>query len=897
MFSRLKSHGLKLKLKKCSFLQKQTNYLGFVIDSEGIRPDTKKVEAIKSLPTPTCVREVRSFIGMCSYYRRFIPNFSAIAEPIIQLTRKFAHFNWTSKHQISFDYLKDSLTVVPLLVYPDPNKKYTLYTDASDTCIGACLTQECDVEGADKLPGTFNTKIEKPIYYLSHKLNKTQCKYSVIEKEAFSIMYSLSKLDYYLHNSEFVIKTDHKPLKYLLEAPMTNKRIQMWALSIAGYNCSIEYIEGSKNTCADLLSRHPLNVTLGNKQIVDNQPKEEEIECDVNDNTFQVNIIDSGQFDPKQFAACDLEIGNDLEKPDNVLPGFNLFFEQSKDEDISKVRNLLLEGKPTKDVNRRYLITEDVVYFISDPDGEARLRLYVPSHLRAIIINQYHDENGHMGVQKCYDSIRLKYFWPNLLKELYKYVTECTTCQSRSLQKVKQPLQETDQPPFCFAKLSLDLSGPYPRSLSGNVYIVAFVDWYSGWPEAFAVPNKEANTIAHLIVEEIFPRYGCPLQVVTDNGTENVNKVVTEVMNMLKIDHVLTSVYHPQSNAKVERFHRTLHDILAKKVHENQDTWDLFLNQSLAAIRFNVSESSKFSPYYLMYGKDVVLPVDNLFHLRPKYQGEELHKIMLQEQHKAFVQVRRNMKKAKQRQARYHDKNAKQVDFDVGDPVYYKNNQRKGKLDVKWRPFHRIIEKTGPASYVIKNQLDGSVSRVHAELLRPAKIDWDDLEETLSDDRLRRKAQYAVPPQSDSDSTTVDSDDDIPIQRLIDRNRQERENSDSEEDIPLMELAKRIKSRDQNNLQEYQNQEIYRGSDTEHDSDSLKSEISELEGEENMEEEQSLSLNSEISDEEGEISDVGGENEMEMEMEVDAIKGEENYSENKGSSLSRIIKFVKEKLN
>ena len=175
---------------------------------------------------------------MGSYYRRFIPNFSEIAEPVIALTRKHARFKWTDDCQRAFEYLKQSLTVEPLLAYPDHNKPYTLYTDASNSCIGACLTQSCD-ENEEILP---NVKNEKPIYYLSHKLSKTQCKWSTIEKEAFAIHYALQKLDYYLHNARFVIKTDHKPLKYLLESPMQNKKIQLWALGMAGYNCTIDYI-------------------------------------------------------------------------------------------------------------------------------------------------------------------------------------------------------------------------------------------------------------------------------------------------------------------------------------------------------------------------------------------------------------------------------------------------------------------------------------------------------------------------------------------------------------------------------------------------------------------------------------------------------------------------------
>ena len=328
-------------------------------------------------------------------------------------------------------------------------------------------------------------------------------------------------------------------------------------------------------------------------------------------------------------------------------------------------------------------------------------------------------------MQKTFDSIRQKYYWLNLFKEINKYVNECTICQTRSLQKIRQPLQETDIPPYPMAKLSLDLSGPYPTTMSGNKYIIAFVDWYSGWPEAFAVPDKTAETVSDLIIDQIFPHFGSCLQLVSDNGTENVNKIVKETLEKLKIDNVLTSVYHPQSNAKVERFHRTLHDILSKKVADNPQTWDLNLNQALAAIRFNVSESSRFSPFFLLYNRDVVLPIDNIMKPRRKYLGEDYHQIALQEQHKAFVSVRNHLKKAKKRQAKYADKGTKEIEFQVGDPVFYKNNQRKGKLDLKWKPYYRIIKKKGPVSYVIKNQLDGTTSKVHAEMLRLAhKNDW-----------------------------------------------------------------------------------------------------------------------------------------------------------------------------
>ena len=375
----------------------------------------------------------------------------------------------------------------------------------------------------------------------------------------------------YLHNSQFVIRTDHKPLKYLLDSPMQNKEIQMWALSMSVYNCTIEYIAGTTNSCADLLSRHPDNVQKASD--IQSSKVEDQTVLDVNDKLYQIKVIDSYQFDPKTFASCDLPNDESFEEcdcSDFEKGGFDMKVEQTRDDEISEIRTMIVNGK---EVQSHYLLIDGLVYYISNVNDDPCLRMFIPKHLRNVFVQQYHDQNGHMGVQKTFDFIRQKYYWPNLFKEINKYVNECTICQTRSLQKIRQPLQETDIPPYPMAKLGLDLSGPYPLTLPGNKYIIAFVDWYSGWPEAFAVPDKTGETVADLIIEQIFPHFGSCFQLVSDDGTENVKRAVRETLERLKIDHVTKSVYYPQSNAKVERFHRTFHDILAKKVADNPQTW------------------------------------------------------------------------------------------------------------------------------------------------------------------------------------------------------------------------------------------------------------------------------------------------------------------------------------
>ena len=158
----------------------------------------------------------------------------------------------------------------------------------------------------------------------------------------------------------------------------------------------------------------------------------------------------------------------------------------------------------------KLMMHEGVLYYLSNPDDDPTLRLYVPSHLRTLLIKQYHDENGHFGVDKTYQSLRRKYYWPNMFKELYDYISKCILCNERNLKKSRPPLKTTEVPPYPWAKVNLDLSGPFPLSLSGNKYIASFIDNLTGYPEAFAIPDKSAETMVSLLVNDVIPWMDVP---------------------------------------------------------------------------------------------------------------------------------------------------------------------------------------------------------------------------------------------------------------------------------------------------------------------------------------------------------------------------------------------------
>ena len=209
---------------------------------------------------------------------------------------------------------------------------------------------------------------------------------------------------------------------------------------------------------ADLLSRLP------------GHGKSDEIDSghisdpDIDDRTFQIGTINSNIL-PEWTACNDKIVQEFLTKKQLQVPGFDMIKEQTKDSTLAQIKMLLEKGTPPISTNCKFVILDGILYYISNANDNLVIRTYIPWQSKDIVIKQYHDNNGHMGIDKVYDSIGLKYYWPNMYKELHDYVNSCVTCQTRNLTKVRPPLQETDIPPHPFAKVSVDLSGHYPKTL------------------------------------------------------------------------------------------------------------------------------------------------------------------------------------------------------------------------------------------------------------------------------------------------------------------------------------------------------------------------------------------------------------------------------------------------
>ena len=249
IFQRLCEVDLKLKMEKCSFLKRHIQYLGHIISGNGIKPVPEKLSSIQQMPHPYTPKEVKQFLGLVGYYRKFIPQYADIVRPLNALTRKDTEFEWSDICQRSFDLLKAMVSEEPILVYPDPSKPYVLFTDTSKYAWSCVLTQEYTHEIDGK-----TVKILLPILYQSGLFKGSQLNWACLTKEAYAIYMSIKKLDYYLVDADIILRSDHLPLKKFLNKNTLNLKVNNWAVEISSFHITFEYIKGIKNTLADTMS-------------------------------------------------------------------------------------------------------------------------------------------------------------------------------------------------------------------------------------------------------------------------------------------------------------------------------------------------------------------------------------------------------------------------------------------------------------------------------------------------------------------------------------------------------------------------------------------------------------------------------------------------------------------
>ncbi|POM68334.1 Enzymatic Polyprotein [Phytophthora palmivora] len=247
VLARLSSAGLTLKLKKCLFAAESMEYLGHMLDSAGVRPVDRLVEAVAEFPSPTDPTEVKRFDHLAGYYRKFIEAFGSIVAPLTRLLKKNSDWQWTEEQQLAFERVKAILTTRPLLMYPDFARSFRLVTDASKVGLGACLMQDYG-------------RGWKPVAFASKVNSNAESNYSITELECLAVVWSVKLFRPYLYGRSFTIVTDHSALKWLMTRPNLAGRLHRWSLTLQEYDFEIQYRPGSTNVVPDALSRAPAAV-------------------------------------------------------------------------------------------------------------------------------------------------------------------------------------------------------------------------------------------------------------------------------------------------------------------------------------------------------------------------------------------------------------------------------------------------------------------------------------------------------------------------------------------------------------------------------------------------------------------------------------------------------------
>ena len=781
VIDRLSDAKFTVKLSKCFFGREEVNYLGHLVTSKGILPDPSKVIAIKQFPIPQTLTQVRSFLGLTTYYHRFVPCYSTIAEPLYRLQKKNIHFSWSNECQQAFDSIKQLLISSPTLRYPNFDREFLLMTDASNVGVGAILSQ-IDIDEKEYVIG-----------YASRALSNEERNYSTTERECLAVLFGIKFFRPYLHGTHFTIITDHGSLTWLMNLRDCNGRLARWSLQLQGLHYSIKHRPGREHANVDALSRSPIAGQINNKlnstiqvpllgvttrskrrlqEIQSNSniqvEKESKTESKTDSNQMQVEQKEKQNL---ETTSIDLNINN-VESKDNVIdvqmnssfsssesdskqqlqfesisistphvvsePSLTLFRSaQLEEPEFAAVINYLKfkqlpsnsdaqQSSRIRMWSSNFTINNDLLYRIWTPTNlnqrlDIRKVLVVPSKLRQEIMIHNHDSyvGGHLGVLKTFTKIRDRFWWSTMYQDVELYCRSCLICQRRKIPRRQREtaLLGTPIADYPFLRVGVDVVGPLPQTLSGNKYIVVFTDSFTRWPEAFPVPEQKEETIAQLLVEELICRYGAPKYLVSDRGSNFLSCLSMKVYELLKINKITTTSYHPQSNGITERFNGVLIEMLS--MFSNESDWDAYIPYVLSAYRSSYNNTTQETPYYLTFGRQMTLPIDTMLNVGEAYYTDQSDYAdeMAYRLNESNKRVKVLLKKIiSEREEKNNEiQNIKQ--FSVGDKVWLRSvtpvnvNTKLNENHFKG-PF-TILERTSEVNYKLDVPLSSHGKTIH----------------------------------------------------------------------------------------------------------------------------------------------------------------------------------------
>ena len=694
VLTRISEVGLTLKPTKCHFLCPEVCYLGHIVSADGVRTDPTKVSQVLSWPKPGNLEELRSFLGLASYYRRFIHGYASITEPLTRLTRKDSVFQWDEPCENAFLTLKMKLCSAPILKFPDTTAqagRFILDTDASDTSIGAVLSQ-IDANGQERV-----------IAYGGRALNKNERNYCTTRKEMLALVNFLKHYRHYLLGRKFLVRTDHQSLIWLKNFKDAEGQIARWQELLQEYDFTCQHRPGKQHGNADALSRRPIR------------------------NHGDCPSCSAEHVTTVTLLNPEYETWSKLQSTDpETMILYHALKEGGERPSSNVMQNQSYETRCLWALWNQLVLDKGVMFMQHGPNYMARL--IVPQSQVNVTLSKLHEELGHAGINKLERAARRRFWWPHQHRDVSNLCNSCPQCGV-----MKSPSHPNRAPlhpikaGFPNEVVAMDIMGPMPQTSRRNRYILVLVDYFTKWCEAVPLSEVDATTVANAVLSHWICRWGAPSQLHSDRGANFESSLMLEICRALKIDKTRTTAYHPEGNGLVERTNRYIKTMLRVVTQKNPHSWDLSLPHCLMAYRSTVHKSTGQTPHFMWTGRELRLPIDLTLptvHKKETFIYEYIQR-MLDDIRLAHQTARTQLETTQRYQKDYHDKKCHGAPLVAGEKVWLKVTRPDptvpAKFQESWKGPYTVEKVLSETNCIVRDITccNGKPITVHFNQIKP----------------------------------------------------------------------------------------------------------------------------------------------------------------------------------